>query len=228
MFELERQVLFTHQPLRHHFHFFAESGRRKALAPHLFVQRVHHVNAEVFRRQRAVGGQAARQGRGIQPFMGHLLQRLFKGVKVLFGHRATGRHRVAAKAQQHARVALGHQVQRVTQMKAGDRPARALELMLFARRATGRKHKGRPVQLVFDARGHDAHHAFMKVRVKNRHGRRRLFVFVNHGVGGQLGLLAHVGFDGAPLAVDAIQRAGEFFATSGVVGQQAFNAQRHV
>ena len=160
--------------------------------------------------------------------MGHLLQRLFKGVKVLFGHRATGRHGVAAKAQQHARVALGHQVQRVTQMKAGNGAARALELMLFARRAAGRKHKGRPVQLVFDARGHDAHHAFMKVRVKNRHRRRRLFVLVNHRVGGQLGLLAHVGFDGAPLAVDAIQRAGKFFAAAGVVGQQAFNAQRHV
>jgi hypothetical protein len=28
MFELECQMLFTHQPLRYHFHFFAESGRR--------------------------------------------------------------------------------------------------------------------------------------------------------------------------------------------------------
>ena len=68
----------------------------------------------------------------------------------------------------------------------------------------------------------------MKVRVKNRHRRRRLFVFVNHGVGGQLGLLAHVGFNGAPIAVDAVQRAGELVAAGGVVGQQAFNAQRHV
>ena len=109
------------------------------------MQRVHHVNAEVLWGQRAVGGQAARQRGGVQPFVRHLLQRLFKGVKVLFGHRATGRHGVAAKAQQHARVALGHQVQRVTQMKAGDGATRALELVLFARRAAGRKHKGRPV-----------------------------------------------------------------------------------
>ena len=68
----------------------------------------------------------------------------------------------------------------------------------------------------------------MKIRVKNRHRRRRLFVLVNHRVGGQLGLLAHVSFDAAPIAVDAIQRAGKFFAAAGVVGQQAFNAQRHV
>ena len=68
----------------------------------------------------------------------------------------------------------------------------------------------------------------MKIRVKNRHRRWRLFVLVNHGVGRQLGLLAHVGFNGAAFAVDAVQGAGEFFAPRGVVGQQAFNAQRHV
>jgi hypothetical protein len=42
---------------------------------------------------------------------------------------------MAAEAQQHARMALGHQVQRVAQMKARNRAARALELVLLARRA---------------------------------------------------------------------------------------------
>ena len=88
-------------------------------------------------------------------------------------------------------MTLGDKVQRIAQMKARNRAARSLEFVLLARRLAGGKHKGRPVQLVLDARGDDAEHAFMEFRVKNRNRRRRLFILVNHGVGRQLGLLAH-------------------------------------
>jgi uncharacterized membrane protein YqhA len=78
------------------------------------------------------------------------------------------RHGVAAEAQQHAGVALGDQVQRVAQVKAGDRAARALEFTLLARRAAGGKHEGGAVQLVLDARGDDADHAFVESRGRTR------------------------------------------------------------
>jgi hypothetical protein len=74
--ELERQVLFADQPLRHDLDFFAEGGRGKALAPDFPVQGINQVGAPVFGRQRAVGVEPARQRGGVQPFAGDLLQRV--------------------------------------------------------------------------------------------------------------------------------------------------------
>ena len=144
MHELDRQVVlgFAHQPLAEHLHFFAERGWGKALAPHLAVQGVHHVGAAVFGGQRAVGFDAACERGRIKPFARHLGQGLLEHVKRFFGHRAAGRHGVAAKFQQHTRMALGHQIQRIAQVKAGDGAARSLELVRLARRAAGSKHKG--------------------------------------------------------------------------------------
>ena len=65
--ELEGQVFFANQALRHHFQLFAEGGRRKALAPNFAVQGVDQVGAAVLGGQRAVGFQPARQGGGVQP-----------------------------------------------------------------------------------------------------------------------------------------------------------------
>ena len=135
---------------------------------------------------------------------------------------------MAAEAQQHAGVALGHQVERVAQVEAGDRAARALELVLLARRLAGREHEGRPVKLVLDARGDDADHAFVEVGVEHADRRRRLLAFLEQRFGHRQRLLAHVAFDLAPLAVDAVQRARQFVGARGVVGEQAFDAQRHV
>ena len=45
--------------------------------------------------------------------------------------------------------------------------------MLFARRIAGCKDKARPVKFVLDARSHNAHHAFVKIGVKNANGWRR-------------------------------------------------------
>jgi hypothetical protein len=92
----------------------------------------------------------------------------------------------------------------------------------------GRKHEGGAVQLVLEARGHDAHHAFVKVGVEHAHRRRRFLACVQHLVGQLQGLLAHVAFDGFALAVDAVERAGEFMGAFGSSVQQAFDAQRHV
>ena len=108
-----------------------------------------------------------------------------------------------------------------------DRPE-PLEFMFLARCTAGGKHEGWPVQLVLQAGGHDAHHAFVKRRVKHAHGRWRRSAFVKQRFGDDHGLLAHVALDLAALAVDAIKRFRQFIGAGGIVGQQAFNAQRHV
>jgi hypothetical protein len=120
---------------------------------------------------------------------------------------------MAAEAQQHAGMALGHQVQRVAQMKAGDRAPRALELMRLARRATGGEDEGGAVQTVFQARGHDADHAFVETGVEHAQRGRRLEVAVDalgqQRFGNHKGLVAHAALDLAALAVDAVQQARE-------------------
>ncbi len=225
---LQRQVLLAHQPLAHDLHLFAKHRRRKTLAPHLGVQRVHQVGAAVLFVQRAVGLHAPLQGGGVQPFVGHLLQRGLKGVQVLFVDGAARRHGVAAEAQQHAGVALGHQVQRVAQVKAGDGAARALELVFLALRAAGGEHEGGAVHLVLQARSDDADHAFVEVRVEHDQRRGRLFGCVEHLFGQRQRLVAHLAFDGLALAVDAVERPRQFVGTQSVVGGQAFDAERHV
>jgi hypothetical protein len=55
--------------------------------------------------------------------MGNLLQGLLKGVKVFFVDGAAGGHGMTAKTQQHTRMAFGHQVQGVAQVKARNRAA---------------------------------------------------------------------------------------------------------
>ena len=226
--QLQRQVLFTDQALADDLDLFAEHRRRKTLAPDGGVQRVHHVGAPVFGRQRAVGLQPARERGGIQPFGGDLLQRAVEGVEVLFGNGAAGRHGVAAKFDQHAGVALGYQVERVAQVKAGNRAARALEHVGLPRRVAGGEDEGRAVQPVFQPRGDDADHAFVKVGVEHGQGRRRDRIGVEQPLGDLHRLLAHAAFDFAPLAVDAVERGGQLGRARRVVGQQQLDAQRHV
>ena len=100
--------------------------------------------------------------------------------------------------------------------------------MLLARGAAGCKYKGGAVQLVLDARGHDAHHAFVKIRVEHTNGGRWLVALVKQGLGHLHGHLAHVALDHAALAVDRVQLFGQFVGAACVVGQQAFDAQGHV
>ena len=134
------------------------SGASKAWPQTWASSAGHRLEVEVLERQRAVGADASRQRRGVEPLGGHALQRLVEGVEVRFGQRAAGRHRVAAEAHQHAGVALGDEVERVAQVKARDRAARALQRAVGA----AREDEGRPVQPVLQAAGDDADHAFVE------------------------------------------------------------------
>jgi hypothetical protein len=172
-------VFLADQPLRQHVDLFAEGRRRKALAPDFLVQ----VSTRSTRRysgvQRAVGLQRRVSVAASSHSCATSVQALRKGPEMRPVDGAACRHGVAAKTQQHAGVALGHQVQRIAQVEAGNRSPRALEFVFLARRLAGGKHEGRAVQLVLDARGHDADHAFMKVGVEHADGGGRLVAFSN-------------------------------------------------
>ena len=220
-------MALAHQALRDHLQLLAKRGRSKTLAPDLLLERIDHIGAPVLRCERAVGFELTRQRRSVQPFVRHLLQGLLEGLELIPGHGAAGRHGMATKAQQHAGMALGHQIERIAQVKAGDRAARALELVGLALGAAGRKHKGRAVHLVLDARGHDAHHALVKVGLEDDHCRRGC-VRVGPGIGDGHRLLAHMAFDVAAFAVDLVELLGQLQRPCGLVGEQAFDAQGHV
>ncbi len=226
--QLELQVLVGHQPLRNDFDHLAEDRRREALAPHLVVQGVDQIGPAVFGRQRTVGVQAPQQRRRIQPLLRNLPQSLLEDFQVFLGEGAAGGHGVPAKTQQHAGMALGDQVQRVAQMKAGNRAARALELVLLAGRLAGREHEGRPVQPVLDARCDDPDHAFVEVGVEHADRRGRLLAVVDQRVDDLHRLVAHAAFDVAAVAVDGVERAGQLVGAGRVVRQQALDSQRHV
>jgi hypothetical protein len=121
------QVLLADQPLLQHLTSSQNTGASKPwpqtwASSTAAVSALNHCSG-----QRAVGAQRARQRRGVQPLGGHRLQRGVEGREGVLLDRAAGRHRVAAEAQQHARVALGDEVERVAQVEARDRAPRALE-----------------------------------------------------------------------------------------------------
>ncbi len=146
--------------------------------------------------QRAVGVQGAQEfvGRNQLPCNG--LEFRLEFAQVVFGQGQSGRGRVAAEALQQLGMALGHQIERVAQVQAGNRAAGAFE---FAFVAAG-EGEGRAVQLLLDAAGEDADHALVPVRVEQRQAGAALGIEVFEQ---DVGRLAHVGFDGAALAVDA-------------------------
>src|SRR6185295_19178411 len=95
-------------------------------------------------------GVSTRSGRRNSGASGPSVERLRSSVA------ASSRHRMAAEAQQHARVALVDEVERIAQVEAGDRAARSLQLVFLAGRLAGREHERRAIELFLDARSDDA------------------------------------------------------------------------
>ena len=101
--------------------------------------------------------------------------------------------------------------------------------MLLARRRAGGKHEGRAVQLVLQARGDDADHAFVEAGVEHADRRRRLVAFVEQRSRQSASACSRM-----PPSISRRSRLmpssvrASSSARAGVVGQQAFDAQRHV
>ena len=226
--QLQFEVFFAHQTLLQHLHVLVEQGGVETMPPDGLLQAGGDVGAAKFGRQSAVCLQRTLQGGCVQPFAGNLPERSFEYRKLVACNGAAGGGGVAAEFEQHARMALGQQIQGVAQMKTRNRTARSLEFMRLAGRAAGGKHEGRPMPCVLDARGHDAHYALVKPLVKYANGGRRHGVGIEQLAGQGQGMFAHAAFGVAPLAVDGVELLCERCGMGRVVAEQEFDAEPHI
>ena len=146
-------------------------------------------------------------------------------VQVRLRQRQSGGHGVTTKFAQQIGVALGHCVQRVADVQTRHRARRALDFIL----ARLGEDDHRPVQAVLDPRGEDADHPRMPVRLEQAqaHGQPGVlgqfhFVEDEHRFG------LHFRLDITPLAIQFVQPLRQQQGRVRVVGEQAFDAQRHV
>jgi hypothetical protein len=107
-----------------------------------------------------------------------------------------------------ARMPLGHQVQRVAQVQAGNRTAGCFQ---FAFVAAG-EGEGRAMQLFLDAAGEDADHALVPAGVEQAQAGAVAGIYRGQQ---EVRVVAHAGFDAAPLAVQASSCWAMFSARPG-------------
>ena len=106
---------------------FAPAAGRHALSPHLFPQLGGEFEGELANLQRAVGFVGPVQLRRREPIARDLLERRHKRRQARLADRQAGGKGVAAEARDQRGIALGHEVERVAQVEALDRPARSFE-----------------------------------------------------------------------------------------------------
>ena len=92
-----------------------------------------------------------------QPFAGDPLELLGEAGQFHFRKRQPGGEGMTAEADDHSRRTLGHQIQCVPQMKAGDGAPGTAKLAV----SSLRKHDHRTVIAILEPRRDDADHALM-------------------------------------------------------------------
>ena len=106
-------------------------------------------------------------------------------------------------------------------MKTGDGTARSFEFTLI----TGSEHDGWTMMRLAQPTRHNADDALMPGRISHNDA----LLFRGKCARDQLtGLLAHAGFDTFTLAIQAIKFVGNFGGANGIIGGQAFDAERDV
>ena len=116
-----------------------EGGLGKSLAPDLALQQAGQLQRHIPGFQGAVGFNHFFQVGGTEKLARYLFERLGELRQVLFGDGQPRSGGVAAEAQDQVRVALGHQVQGVAQMKSPiDRPEPLISPFSPGESTTGR------------------------------------------------------------------------------------------
>src|SRR5262249_43601039 len=139
--ELEFQVLVADHALALDLEVVAEERLRKPLAPDLVVEEPRDAQVEVRGLERAVGLDRVRELRWREQVARHGLEAPREALEVQLAQRQPRGGGVAAEAHQQSRLALGEQVERVSQMQAGDRAPRSADLARPGRR----EREGGPV-----------------------------------------------------------------------------------
>src|SRR6266568_2677783 len=131
-------MLLADHALAEDLELVAEQRLRKTLAPDLLFQELREAEIEIRGLERPVGLDRASELRGRQPFAGHGFEE-FREAREIFRTQRRSGGGVPPEPQQQPGGALGDEIERVAQMQARDRAARALD---FAGR-TLRKREGR-------------------------------------------------------------------------------------
>src|SRR5712691_4530918 len=214
-------MLLASHALAEDLELVAEQRLRKALAPDLLFQELREAQIEIRGFERPVGLDRASELRGRQPFAGYGLEELREAREIFRAQRHAGRGRVPSEAQQQPGHALGDEIQRVAQMQARDRAARALD---FAGRAS-RKRESRAVVAVLDAAGEDPDHALVPGRVVEADAARLADGELRQEL---LGLEPHVRLDRAPLVVELIELPRYVQGAPAVRSDETLDPEAHV
>ena len=220
------QVLLADQALLDDLDLVAEPRRLEGLAPDLRVEQPHGVGVEPARIERSVGGQhafAAARRRA------HSAATCCSA-RVKAGKSGSSIVQPAAiawppKRNSSAGMALGDEVERIAQMEAGDRAARALQQRRRRRARTRRSAgAGGPSARAATMPTTPSWNAGSKIDERRRNVVAGLLALLEQ----RLGLLVHARLDVAPLAVDRVERLASSARAPRLVGEQALDAERHV
>ena len=211
----------AHALLAQHFEFVAETRRRKALPPHLQRQRARVLKRDVGGFQAAVGDKGLRQRFGFDHRGGGFFKGSLKAREVGLGNAQAGGHGVAAEFDDQPGMALGHGIENVAQVHAGNRAAGAAQFAVVG----GGEHDGGAVEALFQTAGNNTDHALMEVFAVHR--QRSLVFRQGVGAGGER-VFQHALLDFLAHLVQAVEFAGDFLRFFQAAGQQAGDADRHI
>ena len=145
-----------------------------------------------------------------------------EGAEMPLRQRQAGGHGMPAELADQPRVARGHGVQRIADVQARHRARRALEAAV----AGVGEGDGRAVVALLQARGEDADHALVPVRVEQAqaegHFLHRQFLELGQG------LALHALLDGLAVLVELVELHRHVAGQGLVLAEQAFDAQGHV
>ena len=122
---------------------------------------------------------------------------------------------------QHSRFPLADQIQRIAQVEAGNRTARALDLAAV----TGCEYQCRTMETLLQPGGDNADHALVPVVTVQRDG--VVLGRIDFGQFGQC-LVLHAVFDLPPFLVQPVELARQSQRLFFIVAEQAFDAEPHV
>src|SRR6266704_5011604 len=219
--ELELQMLLTYHALAEDLEHVAEQRLRETLAPDLVFEQLREAQIEIRGLERPVGLDRASELRGRQPFAGHGLEERRGAREIFRTQRRSGGGRVPPEPQQQPGGALGDEIERVAQMQARDRAARALD---FAGRAL-RKREGRAMVAVLDAAGEDPDHALVPGRIVETDAARLADGELREEL---IGLEPHVRLDRAPLVVELVELPRDVQGAPAVRSDETLDPEAHV
>ena len=216
-------MALTHHALLDQLEHAVEQRLREMLSPRPgLAQRLGQVQVEFFHRQAAVGQQPSGEVVLAQLAADLLVEGLGERGVVRFGQGQPRRHGMATELADQLRMARGHRIERVADVKPRHGARRALE---HAVAGIG-ESDGRAVVPLLEARGEDANDALVPLCIEQAQA-------IGHRLDRQVPQLGqrlalHALFDGLAVLVQAVQLLGHVQRQGRILAEQALDTQAHV